>query len=555
MAGSNKDKGDFLEDVVQLIEKSFAGKDCAVEKKKKFINRDDLTREIDVFLSTIVNKKTIGIAIECKNYKPNISLEKIDSFINKCRDIPQIHRMVYVTTSDYQCGAKVAAEKAGVSLYRLQRISDEKVEATLNIKKDFSFIEQDIQIKQIFLIIENKIYLKTDQAPLFTRDGVVLKDADIKKHLFQLKELKEYFQTKLGVAFGLNKTVFSTIKAKGVFTHFKGEITEVNDLLLIVTLNIFHKELKIDAVFQYVDGENILANYGHKEFVINDTKTKLGIVNDGENKFYLDRPGNGIMELKKLGDLSVKGDVIVDIPIPDQFIRDIPIPPLSYGLSSDFTILGGDSPKKIEQNERLNTNVYLLINDETKKLQYMIPIIQETDFAFGRMPDPLSLFISNCIRLYNETTKYKHLIVESTDPLKIWADADYHLFIQTKINCVLMLKTTIDFFVNQCIPDEIELEGKQKPAILTEITLKDKIEKILTVATNYKLEENIELTNTIFSIDDMARIILNMPASSNAMPSYLEIFEKITNVALKDWIDQTILFMGKNGFKPMIMEF
>ena len=320
--------------------------------------------------------------------------------------------------------------------------------------------------------------------------------------------------------------------------------------MLIVTLNIFHKELKIDAVFQYVDGENILANYGHKEFVINDTKTKLGIVNDGENKFYLDRPGNGIMELKKLGDLSVKGDVIVDIPIPDQFIRDIPIPPLSYGLSSDFTILGGDSPKKIEQNERLNTNVYLLINDETKKLQYMIPIIQETDFAFGRMPDPLSLFISNCIRLYNETTKYKHLIVESTDPLKIWADADYHLFIQTKINCVLMLKTTIDFFVNQCIPDEIELEGKQKPAILTEITLKDKIEKILTVATNYKLEENIELTNTIFSIDDMARIILNMPASSNAMPSYLEIFEKITNVALKDWIDQTFYLWEKMGLSP-----
>ncbi|HSI46987.1 MAG TPA: restriction endonuclease [Ideonella sp.] len=81
-------------------------------------------RQFDVAVISKFGSKTYITAIECKDYKSNISVEKVDAFVTKTRDAG-IDRAIILTTKGFQSGARVVAVRHGIELIVLNKIIDE----------------------------------------------------------------------------------------------------------------------------------------------------------------------------------------------------------------------------------------------------------------------------------------------------------------------------------------------------------------------------------------------------------------------------------------------
>lgn len=111
-----------------------------------------------------------------------------------------------------------------------------------------------------------------------------------------------------------------------------------------------------------------------------------------------------------------------------------------------------------------------------------------------------------------------------------------------------MLKISIEFFVNQHIPDATEIQGLNKQQLLEQYTLKEKIEKILITSTNYDVEKNGELTENILLIDQWTNKLINIPTSDSVIHQpFIDIFRELINLDLRNLLEQTIEFFQING--------
>ncbi len=116
---STKAKGDILEKLVLLVEKSISHQPGTVfQKKYHRKDRDGVMREIDLFVTTTVNGKKVQYAFECKNHVKAVSLRDITDFHSKIEDsgIPGY----FVTTGSYQSGAAEKAKGVGIQLLTLK---------------------------------------------------------------------------------------------------------------------------------------------------------------------------------------------------------------------------------------------------------------------------------------------------------------------------------------------------------------------------------------------------------------------------------------------------
>jgi len=85
--------GKQIEKLVRLIQealKDFPG--TQIFSNYKITNNSGRKREIDVLLKTNINGYEIIIAIECKDYKTPIPVEKIEAFNSKCQRIKGISK-------------------------------------------------------------------------------------------------------------------------------------------------------------------------------------------------------------------------------------------------------------------------------------------------------------------------------------------------------------------------------------------------------------------------------------------------------------------------------
>lgn len=96
-----------------------------VELDKKIIDNCGINRQFDIYWEYELGGIVYKTVIECKDYNSRISVEKIDAFIGKTRDIPDL-RLVFATKQGYQSGAKLKAEQNKVDLliFREQKESD-----------------------------------------------------------------------------------------------------------------------------------------------------------------------------------------------------------------------------------------------------------------------------------------------------------------------------------------------------------------------------------------------------------------------------------------------
>lgn len=123
-----KINGKSLEKVIRLIHETLKDiPNTIIHSNYKIKNVSGRKREFDIFIETTINDIRIQIAIECKEYKSPISVEKIEAFKSKCDRIPSINKKVFVSQSGYQADSINAAKEFGIDLYDLKDIGQEEI--------------------------------------------------------------------------------------------------------------------------------------------------------------------------------------------------------------------------------------------------------------------------------------------------------------------------------------------------------------------------------------------------------------------------------------------
>lgn len=99
------------------------GSNIAVEINKIITDGCGVDRQFDIYWEYELGGITYKTVIECKDYKSKVSVDKIDAFIGKVRDIPDL-KPVFATKTGYQSGAELKAEKNKIDLLIVREQND-----------------------------------------------------------------------------------------------------------------------------------------------------------------------------------------------------------------------------------------------------------------------------------------------------------------------------------------------------------------------------------------------------------------------------------------------
>ena len=116
-------QGKILEQLVKAIQETIKDSpNTIVSSNVKLTDINEVQREIDVLVETIVNQMPIKIAFECKDYNRPVDIKIVDGFISKCADIPSINSKVIVATKGFSEGARKKAKGHNIQLYTFEDI-------------------------------------------------------------------------------------------------------------------------------------------------------------------------------------------------------------------------------------------------------------------------------------------------------------------------------------------------------------------------------------------------------------------------------------------------
>lgn len=121
-----------------------------VELRKKIIGKSKVAREIGVYAEVPVGLHKYRTAIECKDYKNNIGIEKVQEFLGKLQDL-NVDKGILVTKSGYTKPAKAFAKGHGIDLIELRKPTEEDGEGrvkTIHVQMNIYYPEiYDIELK------------------------------------------------------------------------------------------------------------------------------------------------------------------------------------------------------------------------------------------------------------------------------------------------------------------------------------------------------------------------------------------------------------------------
>lgn len=121
-------KGKLFEIVIHVIQEALKNSSSTIVRANhELIDNAALKREFDIIIESVINNFLITIAIECKDYKSKVSVEKIEAFESKCNAIPQINKKIFVSRVGFQSGAIAKAKLYGIELLLLEKITEEEV--------------------------------------------------------------------------------------------------------------------------------------------------------------------------------------------------------------------------------------------------------------------------------------------------------------------------------------------------------------------------------------------------------------------------------------------
>lgn len=166
--------GKYLENLIYIIQNSFINDSkTKVFKNKKLKNTSGNFREFDIIIETNINNLSINIAIECKDYKSPVSVEKTEAFNSKCLRVPEIHKKIMISSKGFQKDAISAAKSFGIEIYNFNEIENTVIKDWVsleifkpyNIYINFDFVEINFNKEASFTITEETLF-RIDDLPV-----------------------------------------------------------------------------------------------------------------------------------------------------------------------------------------------------------------------------------------------------------------------------------------------------------------------------------------------------------------------------------------------------
>ena len=101
-----------------------------MEKKKKLIDKNGSERDVDIYWEYELLGQIFKTAVECKDYERRISIDKIEAFATKIKNLG-LNKGIFATKKGYQCGAIETAKGENISLILVRDIENKSSKFTL----------------------------------------------------------------------------------------------------------------------------------------------------------------------------------------------------------------------------------------------------------------------------------------------------------------------------------------------------------------------------------------------------------------------------------------
>ncbi|MCL1679723.1 restriction endonuclease [Elizabethkingia miricola] len=549
---SSKEKGVFLEKIVEILEKSLSDGNTHITRNKKIIDLDGVEREVDIYIEAILNKRKYNTIIECKNYKSPITMEKIEAFNTKCLRLPHVHKKIFLSTSEYQSGATIKAKSCNIELYQIKKNKINLIENTLNISKIYL---PEKQCKILGLKIISKELIEKEIAPdsklnLYFKDFKVVTDEYLNEIFIKTPQIWGYLSTRTGFLLNYKKVIYPYFDLKGIYTKVKDELYLVDSIRLKLQIEFKYTELEIKELQNYFShNDNVsLAIFANAEFIVNNETYNICFVkteDDDKPLTYVSSINNrNPIKLDYLGKLD--GDVTKQTI---HFYNNISVRNYEFNTKNDLTqnipIADGDESQEFGDKNKSQ----VLIGITENKIFYMIPILHNDKLISGKFPEPISLFFNHSIDLYNKCIEFKSTIAieDVTDHVIIINDNDYHQYIQYFTSSIFMLHSAVELFLNFCYNDDLKINLRDdiitKEQFQNHCSLKDKLKLLHFINTSFDYKKNEELINLILELTTLKEELQNLKTSDNLLNQpFIVTFETLLNFDMIKCFDLVKLF-------------
>lgn len=550
---NNKEKAEYLENLVLLLEKIISGSSAIIQKNILVKDITGLDREFDIWIQQIVGKRNITIAIECKNYKSPISIEKIDAFYTKCKSVPQINKMVYVTTSYYQTGAIHKARDYGIEPYIIKEINLD------NGMLEMLLLNYELTINRKFAVFKenpNSAHLLKDglDYELYDSRGIVLTESEVERFLKKDKTVFKYLEVNSSILINYKKKVYPKFNTQGLFLRRKdGKSMEIE--YLHIDADIEFKAVKnikenTKSYSNVLSGES-LAQISEYEFDVGLKKVNVNIVKNDNEYILHSNEANTYETLKNEKEFTIQ-----ELQSQIEEIKKVETKNIEYKYNFDLNSIPIDDNMSMDifnQREKRKLNVFVTLNTSNNILSFQIPIkLKNNKMFIGKFPDPLRMYINSAIDFHNIAENIMaHVTTASTnnnEPL-MYSDGDYFRYIQYKISSLFMLKSAIEFYINALIPDIYKYDNTvEKEEIVKYFSIEEKIYKVIPQMSAIDFKSNEELIENITFLCNLSNRMQNLESSNTIDKPYYESFAELLALDLENEITNVRTFFKKvNG--------
>ncbi len=297
-----KKDGKKLEQLVKIVEEVYSSNSTTkVLSNYKIENTSSNKREIDILIKSQVNNFNITIAIECKEYKSKIPVEKIEAFNSKCLRIPEINKKIFVSENGFQKDAIDCAKNFGIELYTFSSLEKNAKKILFPIQqikprfKGFEVLEvycdESPLLKKININIIEKFY-SINKNDIFNLSQLV--ELGAKPNWSQIMEIAFYkwMKTKSD-----KHKIYFLIDFTGIFFEFENEKIFINQLECNANIDFEFIDINCDEM-EYKNFENHKTKANVLNFDFDkDLKGKI-ILDEKERLHFFDTSNDN--EVKKL---------------------------------------------------------------------------------------------------------------------------------------------------------------------------------------------------------------------------------------------------------------
>ncbi|MCD4698008.1 MAG: hypothetical protein K8S16_17425 [Bacteroidales bacterium] len=352
---------------------------------------------------------------------------------------------------------------------------------------------------------------------------------------------------------------------QNVYTNYNGIFYHVDSMQFTLEIEYAYKPLEFSNVkkYQSLTDKTTLAIFSDLEFITNGIKHRFCYVkptDENEGRFFISGPDSkDPIELKSLGSLS-EGPKPISTHNNSK-LRNVQIAPYEFKMKKqavDNSLTNNQIAPEEENSDFLKklktkkTSILIGIDKHKKKLFFMIPFSHNKKLITAKFPEPISLYFNHSVELYKKSLSFRNMMVSNSTENEsiLLQDDSYHKFLQYSVSSILMLHSAIELFINSSIKDnfEIELYGKilNKKEVEDELTLSEKLEKIVPSISNFNLKSNKRIINNLIVLNGLNEELQNLKTSDSINQPFLDTFEKLLKFKMEYCFESV-----KNLFKKV----